>query len=216
MVGSLVSLIPLLCTAALRFQPTKRPQVSTQKAKAKPNLPKATASVAAALSAQVNANASESAISNISRAAAPKTTFADWTAQGDDDDVNGFYDGGDRRQRGGRKKRKKNKEETQIPQNWDDIYDPSRPNNYEEYKNSDEKIREIREWKDRLYAHRIAKRKSDYSDSSEDDARYRPQMNSMPLAQMGCRILTVCRKLCSTTINVFCASSRALCTSRGS
>ena len=167
--------------AALRFQPTKRPQVqTTQKAKSKSNISKTTASVAAALSAQVNAAAAQPATtaSNGARAAAAsKSTFADWTAQGDDDDVNGFYGGGEQRQRGGRKRRKKNKEETQMPQNWDDIYDPSRPNNYEEYKHSDEKIREVREWKDRLYAHRIAKRKSDYSDS-EDEERYRPQMNS--------------------------------------
>ena len=63
-----------------------------------------------------------------------------------------------------------------MVQNWDDIYDPSRPNNYEEYKNSDEKIREVREWKDRLYAHRMARRDSEISDS-EDDIQSKPQMN---------------------------------------
>ena len=89
--------------------------------------------------------------------------------------MNGFY-GAEKRQRGGRKKRKKNKEETQIPQNWDDIYDPSRPNSYEEYKHSEEKISEMREWKDRLYAHRIARRRSSSTDSEDD--HYRPQMNS--------------------------------------
>ena len=90
--------------------------------------------------------------------------------------MNGFY-AGEKRQRGGRKKRKKNKEETQIPQNWDDIYDPSRPNIYEDYKNSDEKVLEIRDWKDRLYAHRTIRRRS--SDlSSESEGRHRPMMNS--------------------------------------
>ena len=102
-----------------------------------------------------------------------KTSLADWTADGDDD-VNGFY-GGEKRQRGGRKKRKKNKEETVISQNWDDIYDPSRPNSYEEYKNSEEKIAEIREWKDRLYAHRMTRRRS--SDSESEGGRF-SQMNS--------------------------------------
>jgi splicing factor 45 len=93
--------------------------------------------------------------------------------------VNGFY-GGERRQRGGRKRRKKNREEA-VVQNWDDIYDPSRPNNYEEYKNSDEKIREVKEWKDRLYAHRMARERS--SDMSSDDEGYRPQMNRiLPLS----------------------------------
>lgn len=105
-----------------------------------------------------------------------KTTLADWTAAGDDDDVNGFY-GAEKRQRGGRKKRKKNREESHVPQNWDDIYDPTRPNSYEEYKNSDEKIREVREWKDRLYAHRMARKYSSDLDS-EDEGMQRPQMRS--------------------------------------
>jgi splicing factor 45 len=61
-------------------------------------------------------------------------------------------------------------------QDWDDIYDPTRPNNYEEYKHSDEKIREVREWKDRLYAHRMAQKSPSEKDSDEDD--YRPQMSS--------------------------------------
>jgi splicing factor 45 len=105
-----------------------------------------------------------------------KTTLADWTAEGEDNNVNGFY-GGEKRQRGGRKKRKKNKEESRVPQNWDDIYDPSRPNNYEDYKHSDEKIMELREWKNKLYAHRLAKRQDIDSDSSSDYCR--PQSNSM-------------------------------------
>ena len=103
-----------------------------------------------------------------------KTTLADWTAEGQDDDVNGFY-GGEKRQRGGRKRRKKNKEESHAPQNWDDIYDPCRPNNYEDYKHSDEKILEVKEWKDKLYAHRLAR----HSESDSSDNEYRPQLNSV-------------------------------------
>ena len=95
--------------------------------------------------------------------------MSQWTSIGEDEDVNGFY-AGEKRQRGGRKKRKKNKEESAVPQNWDDIYDPSRPNNFEEYKHSDEKIREIRDWKDRLYAHRIVRREqNDAADSDSDN-----------------------------------------------
>jgi len=92
--------------------------------------------------------------------------------------VNGFYGGtaGEKRQRGGRKRRKKNKEEYVVAQDWDDIYDPTRPNSYEEYKNSDEKVREVTEWKDRLYAHRKTRKPPSEVDSDEED--YRPQMSS--------------------------------------
>jgi splicing factor 45 len=99
------------------------------------------------------------------------TTLADWTV--DDDDANGFYTA-EKRQRGGRKKRKKNKEEP-VLQDWDDLYDPTRPNSYEEYKQSDERIREIREWKDLLYSHRMARRGS--SDQSSDDAQPKRSRN---------------------------------------
>ena len=164
------------CTAALRFQPTKRPQLAVQK-----QAQKIAQAKAAAINASLAASAPPKPLSSttpeakdVEQRPAPRTTIADWTGDGDEDDVNGFF-GGEKRQRGGRKKRKKNKEETPATQNWDDIYDPSRPNNYEEYKNSDEKIREVREWKDRLYAHRMARRK-DYSDSEDDDRR--PQMSS--------------------------------------
>ena len=93
--------------------------------------------------------------------------------------MNGFYGSAaaEKRQRGGRKKRKKNHQEERIVvQNWDDIYDPSRPNNYEDYKHSDEKWAEIREWKDRLYAHRYAREKAEEdremdSDGSEMEER---------------------------------------------
>lgn len=106
-----------------------------------------------------------------------KTTLADWAAT-EEDDVNGFYVG-EKRQRGGRKKRKKNNREAQaVVQNWDDIYDPSRPNIYEEYKHSDEQIAEIREWKDRLYAHRMARSPSRNS-YSDDESRSMKPMNSM-------------------------------------
>lgn len=105
-----------------------------------------------------------------------KSTLADWT--NDDEDVNGFYQG-PKRERGGKKRRKKNREEYTVAQNWDDIYDPSRPNNYDEYKHSDEKIREVREWKDRLYAHRLSKKYSSDLDSGDEDTK-RPNMSFAP------------------------------------
>lgn len=89
--------------------------------------------------------------------------------------MNGFY-GGEKRQRGGRKRRKnKHREEQAAVQDWDDIYDPTRPNSFEEYKHSEEKIREIREWKDRLYAHRMARKSESEKESDEED--YRPHMS---------------------------------------
>ncbi|GIJ82401.1 hypothetical protein Asppvi_000909 [Aspergillus pseudoviridinutans] len=139
-----------LNAASLRFQPTKRPQLAAQKPKPKPALPKTTPATASAPAPPV------------------KTTLADWAAT-EDDDVNGFYVG-EKRQRGGRKKRKKNREAQAFVQNWDDIYDPSRPNIYEEYKHSDEQIAEVREWKDRLYAHRMARSPSRNS-YSDDESR---------------------------------------------
>ncbi|KAJ5281491.1 hypothetical protein N7478_006863 [Penicillium angulare] len=143
-----------LNAASLRFQPTKRPQLSAQKPKPKPSLPKATLPPG---TGQASAPT----------AAPMKSTLADWAATEDDDFGNYM---GEKRQRGGRKKRKKNdnnRESHTAPQNWDDIYDPSRPNNYEEYRHSDEKIIEVREWKDRLYAHKM--RRSPSIDSDSDD-----------------------------------------------
>ena len=118
------------------------------------------------------------------------STLADWTAAANDG-VNALYGGGgagEKRQRGGRKRRKKNHrdgEEAHRRQDWDDIYDPSRPNSYEEYKHSDEKIREIREWKDRLYAHRMRRRSSTTSDDdSEDENRQTTRRRSFLILKM--------------------------------
>ncbi|KAJ5149462.1 hypothetical protein N7448_001040, partial [Penicillium atrosanguineum] len=43
------------------------------------------------------------------------------------------------------------------------------PNNYEQYRHGDEKILEVREWKDRLYAHRMKRSLSRDSDSDDYD-----------------------------------------------
>ncbi|KIX94513.1 uncharacterized protein Z520_09899 [Fonsecaea multimorphosa CBS 102226] len=159
--------------ASLRFQPTKRPQIAAQKAKAKAIASKFAVPTNASPTPSTAEGAATAVTENsVPQPPAPKTTLADWTATAsDDDDVNNFYTG--KRQRGGRKKRKKNKAAAEVTQNWDDIYDPSRPNNYEEYKHSEEKIREVREWKDLLYRHRMRQRS--YSESEDDD--YRRPMN---------------------------------------
>ncbi|ERF75458.1 hypothetical protein EPUS_06990 [Endocarpon pusillum Z07020] len=150
--------------ASLRFQPTKRPQIAAQKAKAKaiaskfaqPPPPKSTVPVPPP-PPEIDPPVPD-------QPAAPqtatKTTIADWTTTAsDDENVNDLL-GGEKRPRGGRKKRKKNRAPEELVQNWDDVYDPSRPNSYEDYKNSEEKIREVKEWKDRLYAHRMRRRSS--------------------------------------------------------
>ncbi|EXJ58684.1 hypothetical protein A1O7_06113 [Cladophialophora yegresii CBS 114405] len=159
--------------ASLRFQPTKRPQVAAQKAKAKAIASKfSLPSTATTPTPAAEATGPGATDQLSSQPAAPRTTIADWTATAsDDEDVSNLYT--EKRPRGGRKKRKKNKEAAPVTQNWNDIYDPSRPNNYEEYKHSEEKIREVREWKDLLYRHRTKRR--GYSESEDDE--YRRPMN---------------------------------------
>ncbi|RVX67883.1 hypothetical protein B0A52_08488 [Exophiala mesophila] len=159
--------------ASLRFQPTRRPQLSAQKAKAKSIASKFAPPAAAAVPAATVATepTQDAPPETQTPSMALKTTLADWIATAsDDDDVNNFYASGPKRERGGRKKRKKKKQEVEVIQNWDDIYDPSRPTNYEEFKRSEEKIREIREWKDLLYRHKMKRRGSSESDSDS----YRP------------------------------------------
>lgn len=95
-----------------------------------------------------------------------KNALANWTKDADDDATADSYPA-EKRQRGGRKNRKKNRDGSPVPQNWDDIYDPSRPNNYEEYKNSHEKHAGMRDWKVRLYEHRVRRRSSGETDMVE-------------------------------------------------
>lgn len=92
----------------------------------------------------------------------------------------------EKRQRGGRKAKKKKQQKQGDNQrqetDWDEIYDPSRPTNVDEYMRSDERIREVQEWKSVLYAHRRRRRGS--SDSDEDsDADERPAMGSKLIHQ---------------------------------
>ncbi|KAF4948481.1 hypothetical protein FGADI_9606 [Fusarium gaditjirri] len=132
---------------ALRFQPIRRPQV--KQAKPKPAFPKP------AVSKQAVNSAPPAPVQ-------PKTTLADWAATEEDEWMYGM---GEKRQRGGRKKKKKRQQE-ESETNWDDIYDPTRPTNVEEYLHSDEKVQEVRDWKALLYRHR---RKRDESDEDEDE-----------------------------------------------
>lgn len=158
-------------TAALRFQPTitKRPQIANAKS-AKPKIsmkPIGTTSAAAAAAA--------AATETTAAVARPivKTTLEDWTGDGDDD-VNGYYASSKHPQmRGGKKRRKKNKDTPPPPTNWDDIYEPSRPNSYEEYREGDEKIREMEDWRERVYGKRRRRGGRDDSYDSENDGGYK-------------------------------------------
>ena len=170
----------LTTRTALRFQPTKRPQQQPQKAKPRHAASRvAAASSNSVLSASTDAAPTDITTSKPSAAAsstaappAQRPTLADF-AGSDDEDLNEYYAGVDRArpERGGRRrKRKKNKEQGPASQDWDDIYDPSRPNSYEEYKGSEERWREVSEWKHRLYAHRMKRRRgSGSSDRSGDE-----------------------------------------------
>ncbi|KAI1466041.1 uncharacterized protein F4812DRAFT_435708 [Daldinia caldariorum] len=136
---------------ALRFQPhpqIRRPQQKTQKPK--PAFPK--------VPTVPNASNIPGVV-----AAPPKSTLADWAPTEEDEYMYGTVE---RRARGGRKKKKKKAEDVPVETDWDEIYDPSRPTNVDEYLRSDERIREVREWKDLLYKH---KRRDD--DDYDNDER---------------------------------------------
>lgn len=87
-----------------------------------------------------------------------RTKLEDWV--GDEDDAYLYQDNRPKPERGGRKKKKKGKhqQETRV-WDWDDIYDPTLPNNYADYKGSEEQYRENRDWKARLYYHKMKEAK---------------------------------------------------------
>ena len=109
-----------------------------------------------------------------------KSNFEDWV--GDEDDEY-YYQGRPKQDRGGRKNKRKNKkggQETRV-WDWDDIYDPTLPNVYGDYKGSEEQYREIRDWKARLYYHQLkeAKKqaKNEVVDSNEEEGQSSRPMN---------------------------------------
>lgn len=147
--------------SALRFQPhpqIRRPQQKTVKPKA--SFPKAPPAVANA------PNATGAA----AQQAPAKSRLADWAPTEEDEYM---YGTGEKRARGGRRKKKKKFDEVPMETDWDEIYDPSRPTNVDEYLRSDERIREVREWKDLLYKHRRRddERDGSWDDSDEEDTR---------------------------------------------
>ncbi|CUS14714.1 unnamed protein product [Tuber aestivum] len=168
-----------LNAAALRFQPTlKRPTGANVKGKGKnvrkPAVSATTTAAAAGVTTSTADTGADTAAGGVARPIV-KTTIEDWTGDADDD-VNGFYAGNRDQRRAGRKKRKKNRDTPPPPTNWDDVYDPSRPNSYDEYKDSDEKIRELEDWRDRV----LPRRRMDSYDSVEDEQRGRERDRQGP------------------------------------
>ncbi|EAA31573.2 hypothetical protein GE21DRAFT_8353 [Neurospora crassa] len=160
---------------AFAFQPIRRPQVK-QANKPKPTLPKAPPSISiAAVAATVKTSEPENngttdvTTTSTAYIAAPqqRSTLADWVATEDDEYL--YSGSNNRRERGGRRKKKKKNDDRQVETNWDELYDPARPTNVEEYLRSDERIREIRDWKAVLYAHRRKRRDSFDSRRSDED-----------------------------------------------
>lgn len=151
---------------ALHFQPIRRPQVK-QPAKAKPSFPKSIPKSTAPVTATA-----EAALPQTTGPAPPKSSLADWAATEEDE---WMYGTGEKRQRGGRRKKKKRQEDFHVETDWDELYDPTRPTNIDEYMKSDEKVDEVREWKALLYRHR---QKPEESDLSEDEEDSRPAPSS--------------------------------------
>ncbi|KAG5985350.1 hypothetical protein E4U55_004574 [Claviceps digitariae] len=162
---------------ALKFQPIRRPPV--KQAKPVATFPKAiSASTKSLGSAEALSNPVPSSADPVSSSGPPaKSSLADWTATEEDA---WKYGVAEKRQRGGRKKKKK-QQNSQLETDWDEIYDPTRPTNIEEYLRSDEKIEEVREWKALLYRHRKRRDDSDVSsDEDEPDRRSAPSNQFAP------------------------------------
>jgi splicing factor 45 len=100
-----------------------------------------------------------------------RSNFEDWVVNDNEDD---FYYQDARPRNNRRKKNKKNKREPAWE--WDDIYDPTRPNNYADYKRSEEQTREIRDWKARLYYHQLkeARKANQKGMASDNETAGRP------------------------------------------
>jgi len=150
----------------LRFQPVRRPQLK-QPSKPKPSFPKVPPGPGqpATSTSTSGGNRTSSAVST-GLAPPPRSTLADWAATEDDEY---FYAEGEKRQRGGRRKKRKKADNAPAETDWDELYDPSRPTNVEEYLRSEERIREVLEWKAILYARRRRKAPSYDSDTHSDE-----------------------------------------------
>ncbi|KAF2722417.1 hypothetical protein K431DRAFT_283850 [Polychaeton citri CBS 116435] len=160
--------------ASLQFQPIKRPQVKGKK----PAFGGGSGGVAAAAAAATGGNSSNTTDKQASNSApseaisstsdkAPTgknlpqhqlSKLEDWVGDEEEDEYYLAQQQRARRERGGKRgrqqKKKRDKEQSRT-WDWDDIYDPTLPNKYADYKNSEEEYRDIRDWKNRLYHHQL-------------------------------------------------------------
>ncbi|KXT13517.1 hypothetical protein AC579_4148 [Pseudocercospora musae] len=169
------------------FVPTSLGKKPNQpKAKPKPNfssmhkLSSSTSTVPAPAPAPLETSPDKEASSS---AAQPKLTqkrgFNDWLANEDEEDF--YYDRS--RERGGRRKKKKKKkqEERQQTWTWDDIYDPTLPVPFLDYKRSDVEYDINDEWKRRLYEankRELRRQGKDVKRASSEADAYRPAMGT--------------------------------------
>lgn len=173
--------------AALQFQPVRRPQASQTKTTRPTKKPGASSSLHAFSSSTNNASLAPSASSPDKQPAAglgstpavQRSNIEDW--MGDEDDEY-YLENKPKHERGGRKKKKKAQVmggENAVAWSWDDIYDPSMPNSYADYKGSDEQAMEIRDWKARLYYHQLKKTRKSASAGRSEEPERKTQMNGM-------------------------------------
>ena len=176
----------MLRKASLKFQPIKRPQAQQKQAKTKSTGVSSSSSTHkfSSSTTAISASSPEKQILTSTPAqqqqpSVQKTNYEDWV--GDEDDE-AFHYQQDNRPRGGRKaKKKKNNKPHERVWDWDDIYDPTLPNNYADYKGSEEQNREIRDWKARLYYHQLKEAKKAEKNggaySDEEEGRKARSMN---------------------------------------
>lgn len=165
--------------AALQFQPIRRPQVKQPKAKSAfpKTIPKPTTDPVTTTTATAAAAATGTG-TGAPQSVPHQSTLADWVATEEDE---WMYGVGEKRQRGGRKKKKRRQDE-QFETDWDEMYDPSRPTNVDEFLKSDEKVAEVQEWKGLLYRHRKRPDESDISDSEDEGTHAAPPSKSTYIA----------------------------------
>ncbi|KKA26954.1 hypothetical protein TD95_001052 [Thielaviopsis punctulata] len=174
-----------LSDSALRFQPIRRAAPTKQKQQ-KPPFPKPSPATPSNPDQPPPPPSSFASALSAPAAAPTKSRLADWAPTEEDE---WLYGTGEKRQRGGRRN-KKRRETEQRETDWDDMYDPARPTNVDEYMHSPARMHDVRVWKDVLYAHRAgADGGFSEDDGVTDDARYDVRGISPPRSPPAARLV---------------------------